>query len=422
MTKNAIFITNILEKKDDKRMKKTFPSKGTRIEDVLLHIEPGDNYVSKDRIFLGYPQTVPHSLSVEVLKKYIVFNENHVGTFTNTNIDVNLTRRLERELIEIMGDLYGDNTVDGYVTSGGTEGNIMGVWIGRNFLNNNETCLIKTYLTHQSIQKASNLVGIMDVVDIPYSNVYCMDIDKLKECIEKKISLGITSFIIVATVGYTMTGTMDNVEEIDRLIQRMRIQYNATFYIHVDAAIGGLVYPFISTREFAFSYENVYSISVDPHKMGYIPFSAGLFICRKNMQKYIEIPIKYAKAVMDKTLISSRNASSAVACWAVFNHLGREGFVIQLLSLVKLKEYLVCKLKEEKLARIISDPGTNMVCIHFLNRKKGYLPEQIEKKYVLDGFCLKYKGENILCYKIYIMPHITKEIIDYFVNNIKEVK
>ena len=59
-----------------------------------------------------------------------------------------------------------------------------------------------------------------------------------------------------------MTGTIDNVEEINYLLQELEKQYNIKFYIHVDAAIGGLVFPFISDSEFAFKYfllENLYS-------------------------------------------------------------------------------------------------------------------------------------------------------------------
>lgn len=399
-------------------MKKEFPQKGLDLERIKKSLEVGNNYISEDAVFLGYPQSTPHPLGVEILAKYIQYNENHVGTFTNKNMQLNMTRQLEKELIEMMGQLYGDEDVDGYVTSGGTEGNIMGIWIARNFLEDN-VCLIKTDLTHQSVDKACNLMKISEIINIPYTEKFQMNINSLKENILKKFSIGIQKFIIVCTVGYTMTGTIDNVEEINYLLQELEKQYNIKFYIHVDAAIGGLVFPFISDSEFAFKYKYVYSISVDPHKMGYIPFASGIFMCRKGMQKHIEVPIKYAKTVMDKTLISSRSAASAVACWGVFNFLGKNGFKKILQDLIRLKEYLIRKLEEKQLAMVISDPGTNMVCIHFINTNNGLLPEQIEKKYVLDGFYIKYQEEEIVCYKIYIMPHVTKKSLDNFIKDLE---
>lgn len=399
-------------------MKKSFPLTGIPLEDIKKQLKVPNDYISEDSVFLGYPQSMPHPLGVEIFTEYLSYNENHVGVFTNTDKVQNISRQLEKELIEMMGQLYGDINIDGYVTSGGTEGNIMGVWIARNYFEGN-ICLFKTELTHQSIEKACNIMKILDVSDIPYTENYQMDIDCLKESIIKKIDSGVLNFIVVCTAGYTMTGTKDSVVDIDHMLQTLSEKYKANFYIHVDAAIGGLVFPFISNEEFAFACKYVYSLSVDPHKMGYIPFSAGIFMCRQGMQKYIEIPIKYAKKVMDKTLINSRNAAAAVACWGVFNYLGKSGFSAKLHQLILVKEYLIKKLEKSNLAEIISDPGTNMLCVHFLNRNGGCLPEIIEKKYVLDGFYLFYKCQKIMCYKIYIMPHVTQGALDHFVNDLK---
>ncbi len=153
--------------------------------------------------------------------------------------------------------------------------------------------------------------------------------------------------------------------------------------------------------------------------MGYIPFSAGVFLCRRNLQDCVAIPIKYAKTVMDKTLVSSRSAAAAAACWTTFNYLGISGFKTRLNKLISLKEYLVENLLAEKLAVLISDPSTNMVCLHFNSIPEGLLPEWIEKKYTLDGFKLKCKEDMLVCYKVYIMPHVTKEAILQFINDIR---
>ncbi len=397
---------------------KQFPLNGISAEMIHKRLKPGDNYIAGDRVFLGYPQSVPHHLGREIYKQYLDINENHVGTFTNMEHDKDSTRNMEKELIEMLGDLYGDNEADGYVTSGGTEGNIMGVWIARNYLAG-EVCLLKTSLTHQSIDKACNMLQIKYVIDIRYNERFQMSVIDLRNAIIDKIHAGVHKFIVVVTVGYTMTGTADPVKEIGMILGELEKEYQAQFYIHVDAAIGGLVFPFLSGEEFAFQCRYVYSLSVDPHKMGYVPFSAGIFMCRKGMQRHIEVPINYAKEITDKTLISSRNAAAAVSCWAVFQYLGRKGFSVVLKDLIRLKEFLIKELQGKNLARIISDPGTNMLCLHFLNHDGGRLTEAIEKKYVLDGFFLYDNGADIMCYKIYLMPHVTIDSLKNFVSELK---
>ncbi len=401
----------------------SFPANGLSMEKIKEYMVPGKNYDCLDngRVFLGYPQTTPHPIAIETYKNYLEYNDNHVGTFSNNDADLNITRRMEKQFIEMLGDLYGDIEVDGYVTSGGTEGNIMGVWIGRNYLGGgtDNICLIKTYLTHQSIDKACSLNNIKNIVEIPYNHNFEMDTNVLIKEIDFQIKSGRNRIIIVATVGYTMTGTSDSIAEIDRIIQDYSTNKDVSFYLHVDAAIGGLVYPFCNKEPFAFQYASVKSLTVDPHKMGYVPFSAGVFLCRRNLQDYVAIPIKYAKTVMDKTLVSSRSAAAAATCWTTFNYLGISGFEKRIRKLISMKEYLVENLLAEKLAVLISDPGTNMVCLHFDSLPEGLLPEWIEKKYTLDGFKLKHKEEMIVCYKAYIMPHVTKEAVLQFVGDIR---
>lgn len=407
--------------------KNVLPEQGKSKLELKRYMEPGENYKSEgeDVIFLGYPQTTPHPIAIETYINYIKYNENQVGLFSNSTAKLNMTRDCEKRLIEMLGNLYGDATVDGYVTSGGTEGNIMGVWIGKYYLSassSDEICVIKTYLSHHSIEKACSLTGIKNIVDVAYNDSYEMDLADLRNTISRFVDSGFKRFIIIATVGYTMTGTSDPVADIDQIIEEWSTNSDVKFYLHVDAAIGGFVYPFCKKEDFAFQYKNVMSLTVDPHKMAYIPYSSGIFLCRKGLTDYIAVPIKYAKTILDRTLISSRNGAMGVVCWVTFNHIGYQGFVEQLSKLIQMKEYLVEKLRKEKLAIIISDPATNMICLHYDFLSDGLLPETIEKKYILDAFKLRYKEKEIVCYKIYIMPHLTKESIRFLIDDLLKLK
>ncbi len=409
----------------EERMK--FPEEGVSREELERYINPGDNYSPRagEGVFLGYPQSAPHPIAAEVYKNYVPFNENHVGMFSNCTTNMNITRTMEKQLIEMLGGLYGNPTVDGYVTSGGTEGNIMGVWIGKSYLerkHGSDICLLRTCLTHQSIEKASNMCGIKNRVEIPMNDEYQIDVVEFEKQIRSLLSEGKNRFLLIATVGYTMTGTMDSIREMNEVLLKLKRTEKFELYCHVDAAIGGLVYPFIESDDFGFQFTFVNSISVDPHKMGYIPYAAGVFMCRRGLQDYIAVPIKYAREIMDKTLISSRNGAAAAACWVTFQHLGKTGFQNRLKALVKMKQYMIERLLEDDSIMVISNPPTNMVCVHFNFMKEELLPKWIEHKYILDAFKLTYKGSDTLCYKMYIMPHVTEESIDEFVTDVRRVK
>ncbi len=404
--------------------KEYFPKNGIGLDLINKQLLSGRTCLTRERggAFLGFPHTSPHPIAIKAYKSYLKYNTNHVGIFTNTTDSLNPSRNMEKSFIEMLGDLYGDANVDGYITSGGTEGNIMGVWLGKNYLNKKiegQITLMKTYLTHNSITKACNINSIHNIVEIPVCSDFTMDLNGLRKQIDITISENVKKIIIIATVGYTTTGTCDHIEGIHEIIQQYLHDKDMNIYLHIDAAIGGLVYPFCNNKAFGFEYSSVKSITVDPHKMGYTPFSSGVFLCREGFLDYVSTPIQYSENVMDRTLVSSRNGAAAVACWATFSYLGFSGFKLKLDRLIRLKKYLVKGLMKYGGVSIISDPGTNMVCIHFKSMSNGLLPQYIEKKYTLDSFRLQVDSNLINCYKIYIMPHVTKKVIDGFISDIK---
>jgi len=106
----------------------------------------------------------------------------------------------------------------------------------------------------------------------------------------------------VAILGSTEYGTIDPVDEVLHAREHVRGQ-GLDFNIHVDAAWGGylttmfrredgelLAYEEVVSDCNTFPSMDVYrafsalchtdSVTVDPHKLGYIPFGAGAFVCR----------------------------------------------------------------------------------------------------------------------------------------------
>lgn len=137
-------------------MESFFSINGIPLSDLKQYMHPvSDSYlkrVNNEGVFLGYPQTNPHPIALETMTNYLNYNENHVGIFTGVVGSQSETRMIEGQFIQMLGEWYGDRTVDGYITSGGTEGNIMGIWIGKTKLDEKRqkkpTLLIKTPITH----------------------------------------------------------------------------------------------------------------------------------------------------------------------------------------------------------------------------------------------------------------------------------
>ncbi len=313
-----------------------------------------------------------------------------------------------------MGDLFNLHNADGYITSGGTEGNTFGLWIGRNYLKNKgskKVCVISTDLSHISVVKAANILGI-DNYSVEIDEEYSIDIQKLFQKIDSLYALGYDSFILYLTAGYYSTGTVDKIEQIDERLKKL----NLNFYIHVDAAFGGFVFPFSNPDlKFDFRLSSVNSITIDPHKMGLMPYSCGIFLCRKDLVKYIETSNQQAH-VIDRTLIGSRPGATAAAFWALLSSLGYKGYRNVVVKCLKNKQYFIEKInKHFPESVLISDDYSNNFAVSLSKNQK--IDSKVEKQFRLVSNALPvFNDGNVQSrdfYHFYIMPHITKTNIDY---------
>lgn len=185
---------------------------------------------------------------------------------------------------------------------------------------------------HYSWLKALDIsgVGIDQMESIPIKTNYRMDIDLLEDRIRELTSKKTPILGVVAVVGSTEEGAVDEVHKIVELRKKLEKE-GITFYLHVDAAYGGYgralfldeesnFIPYENLEEEfkkydVFNYpvkisEDVYNgykgieeadyVTIDPHKMGYIPYSAGGVVIRKKAMRNI---ISYfASYVFEKNL------------------------------------------------------------------------------------------------------------------------
>ncbi len=367
---------------------------------------------------MGFPTTKPHPLALEAYRLFLTANQNHIGTHTRQTREHNSSHALELELIKSLSSYYGDATADGYINSGCTEGNILALWIAREKINHKNYRLIKSSLTHQSIDKAIKLLNLANVTTIPVTNNFTIDFKLLNHEIKKQIAIGIKEFIICLTVGYTLTGTADDVQQICQLCSQYQKQYNASFFIHIDAAIGGLVYKFTTNQVFDFNLPEVNTIVLDFHKMGLVPYSAGVFLCRQHLQESISQYISYTGSHQDDTLIGSRGGAPAAACWAVWDALHPSKYSEIFQSCISNKHYFINKLSRfNKKVKIYNYSPINIFALEFPTLRDKRLPQKIEHKYriVLSPFKRSPQDKIKKIYKIYIMPHLTKKAINEFI-------
>src|SRR5688572_18508756 len=85
------------------------------------------DYKGKGGIYrFGFAMNEPHPVAMEVQASFLPYNTTNVGVHTIESKKLKGTKLLEQQSIAMLSDLLHGDNLDGYITSGGTEGNIMG--------------------------------------------------------------------------------------------------------------------------------------------------------------------------------------------------------------------------------------------------------------------------------------------------------
>lgn len=377
---------------------------------------------------LGFPTPKPHKVALKVFNYANKFQPNNSGMhmFDLERRRNNPFKNFEINSLRFLGKVLGEENIEGYVTTGGTEGNICALWIARNLLlekstGKNDIALLKTSLTHYSIRKACNILDIQKVIDIKLNDNYSMNLENLRANINRLITSGIKAIILIGVMGNTVVGTVDDFEKINAIIEEYKIlNPEVVFYFHIDAAFGGFILPFLSDRGKVLNLKNVRSVVLDGHKMGQTPYPCGVIVTRKDLFQYITAPVSYTGHA-DNTVVGSRSGAAAASLWAMLESLGVKGYTRSAVKALELKKYLIDKLELlSKEIHLITDNDLNLFGISFGENKNMVLDKCLEQKYCLHSTIIELDDNNKeLVYQIVVMPHLNKKTLNKFYLDIK---
>lgn len=283
--------------------------------------------------------TKPLKAAVKAYSEFLETNLLDEEIFPNVKV-------LEEEAIKKIASLFSEPRAQGYITSGGTEGNIAALWIARKL--SGQRTVIAPMSAHYSIDKAC------DIQQIKLLHSKLDDYQASVEDIQEKA--GRDTIAIVATAGTTALGLVDPIEEMAEIAEDNKC------FLHVDASFGGFVLPFLENPpRWDFSVSGVSSIVADPHKMGLAPIPAGSVLFREgNWLKAIEMEVPYLSKT-SATLLGTRPGASAAAVWAALNSLGREGYRRIVKRCMSLTEKLAGGIKKIDGLNLIAEPELNIV-------------------------------------------------------------
>lgn len=219
---------------------------------------------------------------------------------------------LEREVVRFVADLAEAprDGVYGYVTSGGSEGNEWCLLTARQVLPRAPVYI--TAATHSSVRKAAHRLGMDTVVVADRDGA--MDPAALR----REASRRGRGAIVVATIGTTATGAYDDVPAL-----RAAARSGGPVYAHVDAALGGMIAPFLAgLRGWSFA-DGADSIAISGHKWLGVPVPCGVVLAREHLVTASRVE-QYIGGT-DRTWGCSRSGLAAALMWTALRDLGASG-------------------------------------------------------------------------------------------------
>ncbi|MCJ1465695.1 hypothetical protein MMC07_004314 [Pseudocyphellaria aurata] len=232
---------------------------------------------------------------------------------------------------------------------------------------------------------------------------------------------------ICAIIGTTYTGEYEDVKAINDLL----IEKDLDCPIHVDAASGGFVAPFVVPElQWDFRLEKVISINVSGHKYGLVYPGVGWAVWRspEYLPKELVFNINYLGADQASfTLNFSKGASQVIGQYYQLIRLGKRGYRSIMLNLTRIADYLAKSL--EQLGFIImskrSGEGLPLVAFRLNPDHKHFYDEFAvahhlrERGWVVPAYTMAPHSEGLKLMRVVVREDFSRSRCDSLVADFK---
>lgn len=232
---------------------------------------------------------------------------------------------------------------------------------------------------------------------------------------------------ICSILGTTYTGEYEDTKAINDLL----IERNIDCPIHVDAASGGFVAPFVNpTLEWDFRLEKVVSINVSGHKYGLVYPGVGWCVWRdpKYLPKELIFNINYLGADQASfTLNFSRGASQVLGQYYQLIRLGKQGYRSIMLNLTRTADYLAASVEKLGFLLMSQTNGRGLPLVAFrLNPKDGHKFDEFaiahqlrERGWVVPAYTMAPHSEGLRMMRVVVREDFSRSRCDSLIADIK---
>lgn len=316
----------------------------------------------------------------------------HVAETTGRPLDIFAAAHMGWDRFRELWDEYGltDATLRRYSAAAGNPGEIWARISRAAGVNYRGPVLLAPGTKHYSWLKAANVFGLGEgsLWNVALDAEGRLDVDDLDTLIRKARWQGRPVLMAVSVAGTTETSEIDPIDSVHARLEAWEREEGAHIWRHVDAAYGGFLCAISrGPDETALSPSSAValraigkadSVTIDPHKLGYVPYACGAFLTRDKTRyavsafdaPYLDRP-ELGEGKWASTLEGSRSAAGAAATWLTGRSIGfgPDGLGALLAETVRtaraFRSFLANAVPE---ARFLDPLDANIVCFSLARR------------------------------------------------------
>lgn len=233
-----------------------------------------------------------------------------------------------------------------------------------------------------------------------------------------------------AVVGTTFTGQVDDLAKINQLLLKIKEEKGWDIPIHVDAASGGFILPFVKPDfPWDFRLDQVKTINVSNHKFGLVYAGMGSVIFRDQSDLPEELPfdINYLGGTMKNySLNFSKGSSIMVAQYFQFLRLGLNGYKRIMESVMANAKILEEGLLSTGRFKLLTDTKfLPVVVIQLKDESKfnAYDVSEALRKYgwIVPAYSLPPNAQDTVVLRMVVKENFSRDLADKLFGDIEKV-
>ncbi len=374
------------------------------------------NLYSKSTMGHQVPPPAPHAVLGTLLTAFL----NNGSAVYEMGMTGNA---LEKMIIAEMAKTFGlGDDVSGFITSGGTLGNLTALLCARAVMqdagddDNSQLAALVSVEAHYSVERAMRVMGydVENVIKVPVNEHFQIRTDLLEEYYEKAVAAGKKVFCIIGCACSTSTGSYDDLEALALFAKKHNL------WFHVDGAHGAAAVYSPKYKHLLNGIEHADSIIVDFHKMMCVPSLSTAVIFRRPGDSYKTFAQKAQYLWADQEKKEWQNSGkrtfectkpmTVVSIYTLMRMYGNELFKENVETLCALAAQFAALVTAHPHFELAVQPQSNIVCFRYIaagnldDINKRILQHLVrEGKYYITGTTLN----NSFCLRTAIMNPLT---------------